>query len=107
MIYLAHTTEEQEVFIPKCKRNSEGSVFLKLVGTISHAGMKGEVELIEETPLYYQIKMILASEIEPGEYEYEFYDMLDVLSSGILVVVESNNAVEYNKTIEYEQYSAE
>lgn len=107
MIYLSHTTEEQEVFIPKSKRNSEGSVFLKLVGTISHVGMMGEVELLEDAPLYYRIKVELNSEIAPGEYEYEISDMHDVLSSGILVVVESNNAVEYNKTIEYEQFRAE
>lgn len=107
MIYLSHTSEAQEVFIPKSKRNSQGSVSLKLVGTISHVGMMGEVELLEDAHLYYRIKVELNSEIAPGEYEYEFSDMHDVLSSGILVVVASGKVLEYNKIIEYEQYSAE
>lgn len=107
MIYLAHTTEEQMLFIPKTKRNSDGAVFIRLFSPMNLIGMIKDVQMVEETITYYKVKVKLPSVIAPGEYEYGFYDMRDSLSSGILVVGEPSKAVEYNKTIEYEQYKAE
>lgn len=94
------------LFIPKTKRNSYGEVSLMLFSTMNLVGMVKEVEMVEETLIYYCIKVKLPSVIAPGEYEYNFSDMRGSLSAGILVVGEPGKAVEYNKTIEYEQYEA-
>lgn len=104
MIFLAHTTEKQPVYIPKTARHAEADVFLKLFSTMSLVGMVAEVELIEDTSIYHLVNVKLPSAIGEGEYEYDLLDKRGILSTGIAVVGEPRKVVEYNNAITYEQY---
>ena len=104
MIYLNKTTEIQTLYIPKVGRDSIGTTTLKLYGK-----MVAEYNYLsedEELSLgYHVIHVALEEDTIPGEYVYELSDEIGMLSSGLLVIGDLSNMVEYNNKIQYEQYS--
>lgn len=107
MVYLKHTTEQQELLIPKNGGHAQGVMSFKAFSTINLAGF---VELVEDrgfSQLFYTLPIKLASNVQKGEYEYTLFLGADILSTGILIIGEGDNVVEYDNIIRYEQYEQE
>lgn len=103
MVYLHNTRERQEVFFPKSARFAEGRVTLSLLSLMENTTIK--LDMTEEgyPVLQYHLSVELP-ELRDGEYEYTLSDCKGLLSQGILVVGCKEEMIEYDNTIEYEQY---
>lgn len=104
MIYLQNITEEQPLFIPKEGRKAEGRLLFKAWSTINLSGFVTEVTDLNTSVFYYRLSITLAETVPAGEYEYELSDGGGVLATGLLVIGDLENPIEYNKVTEYEQY---
>ena len=104
MIYLKHTTDAQVLFIPKEGRRAKGKMAFKAYSTINQFGFVDEVVDMNTSVLYHRVSISLKENIPAGEYEYTLYDEDGELSTGLLVVGDLENPMEYNKVTEYEQY---
>lgn len=103
MIYLKRSAEAQYICIPKT-RDANGEMMLTLRNTITHnvyffSSIDGN-----SSRLYHMMQMVMSDKAPIGEYEYKLIDAIGLLSSGIMVVGDKDNMVEYNNTTEYEQY---
>lgn len=54
--------------------------------------------------LYHKIEVALPDGIADGEYDYILEDALGELGCGLLVIGDIDAPIEYDNTIEYEQY---
>lgn len=104
MIYLKHTTDLQTMYIPKEGRNAHGNVFFKAYSTINQFGFSFNAIEENSSLLYHKVLVELKDNIPTGEYEYSFRDEIGDLSSGLLVIGDLEDPIEYNNMTEYEQY---
>ena len=105
MIYLKHTTDLQMMYIPKDGRDAKGDVFFKAFSTINQFGFSFYAAEENSSSLYHKVLVELTEDIPSGEYEYTLLDEVGVLSTGLLVVGELDDPMEYNKVTTYEQYT--
>lgn len=104
MIYLKHTTDLQMMYVPKNGRDAKGNVFFKAFSTINQFGFSFDAAEEDTSLLYHKVLVELKQDIPSGEYEYTLSDEVGVLSTGLLVVGDLDNPMEYNKVTTYEQY---
>ena len=104
MVYLKHTTDIQMMYIPKEGRNAKGDVFFKAWSTINQFGFSFDAAEENSSLLYHKILVELKDNVPTGEYEYTLSDEVGELSTGLLVIGDLENPIEYNKVTEYEQY---
>lgn len=104
MIYLKHTTDLQMMYIPKDGRDAKGDVFFKAFSTINQFGFSFDAAEEDTSLLYHKVLVELKQDIPSGEYEYTLSDEVGVLSTGLLVVGDLDDPMEYNKVTTYEQY---
>ena len=104
MIYLRHTTDLQMLYIPKEGRNATGNVLFNAIGTINQSVFSFSAVDEDTSLLYHKVLVELPQRVQPGEYKYVFSDEVGKLSSGILVIGDLQNPVEYTNETEYEQY---
>ena len=105
MVYLKHTTDVQMMYIPKNGRNAKGDIFFKAFNTINQFGFSFDAVEENTSLLYHKVLVELKENIPSGEYEYTLSDEIGVLSTGLLVIGDLDNPMEYNKEAEYEQYT--
>ena len=104
MIYLKHTTDLQMMYVPKDGRDAKGDVSFKAFSTINQFGFSFDAAEENSSLLYHKILVELKDNIPAGEYEYTLSDEVGELSTGLLVIGDLENPIEYNKVTEYEQY---
>ena len=104
MVYLKNTTERQILCIPKQTRVAFGGLIFKVTNTRNQTLVLFNAEDEETSLLYHKIPIELSDDIQPGEYEYSLSDECGVLSSGLLVIGDLENFIEYKAMTEYEQY---
>ena len=104
MVYLKHTTDIQMMYIPKEGRNAKGDVFFKAWSTINQFGFSFDAAEENSSLLYHKVLVELKDNVPAGEYEYTLSDEVGELSTGLLVIGNLENPIEYNKVTEYEQY---
>lgn len=104
MVYLKHTTDIQMMYIPKEGRNAKGNIFFKAWSTINQFGFSFDAAEENSSLLYHKILVELKDNVPAGEYEYTLSDEVGELSTGLLVIGNLENPIEYNKVTEYEQY---
>lgn len=104
MIYLKNTTELQMLYVPKLGRRANGNVHLSAVSTINQSVLSINAIDEDNSLLYHKMLVELDPGVQLGEYEYILTDEIGELSSGILVIGELANPVEYIAESEYEQY---
>ena len=104
MVYLKHTTDIQMMYIPQEGRNAKGNIFFKAWSTINQFGFSFDAAEENSSLLYHKILVELKDNIPAGEYEYTLSDEVGELSTGLLVIGDLENPIEYNKVTEYEQY---
>lgn len=108
MVYLNNTQEAQTIFIPKVFTGATGNLSLHLRNTIDLDVVIDDVIDIQTSDLYFNLSISLPVGMVDGEYEYSLSDNGEILSTGILVIGEMTAQTEqYNKSIQYEQYSTE
>lgn len=105
MVYLKHTTDIQMMYIPKNGRDAKGNVFFQAYSTINLFGFSFEAAEEDFSLLYHKVLVELTDNVPAGEYEYTLSDEVGVLSTGLLVIGDLENPIEYNKVTEYEQYT--
>lgn len=105
MIYLKNNTDMQMMYVPKNGRNAKGDVSFKAFSTINQFGFSFDAAEEDSSLLYYKVLVELNEGIPSGEYEYTLSDEVGVLSTGLLVVGDLDNPVEYNNETTYEQYT--
>ena len=110
MIYLRNISTPQVIFIPK-QREKNGALAFSIKNSIELISLSVDVLLGFRSSTYFKISIMLPDGITDGEYEYTFCDEVGIISTGLLVVSagllvlgDSSNPTEYNKTIQYEQY---
>lgn len=106
MVYIKNTTESQRILLPK-NVDGEGQMDLRIWNTIDREGFTLEVSDIPMSRLYYNLAITLPQGLSDGEYEYSLELDGDVLSSGLMIIGESEGADEYNRKITYQQYERE
>lgn len=92
------------MYIPKEGRNAKGDVFFKAWSTINQFGFSFDAAEENSSRLYHKVLVELKDNIPAGEYEYTLSDEVGELSTGLLVIGDLENPIEYNKVTEYEQY---
>lgn len=105
MIYLKHTTDLQLLCVPKTERNALADVTLRIKCTSTCREVIIESSEGNSSLLYYKMMIALPEKIMKGEYEYTLSDEMGVLSTGLLVVGDLDNSMEYNIETTYEQYT--
>lgn len=104
MIYLKKTTDLQILYIPKEGRMVSGKVHLQAFSTINQSGFSFNSVDEDTSLLYHKVLVELPNNVQSGEYQYEFSDEAGILSTGLLVIGETEMHVEYDNMTEYEQY---
>lgn len=105
MIYLSNTTDAQVAYVPR-DTNLAGTLRFSLRSTIDRDTVVDAVVLDLKILLrYYAVAVQLPDGAPTGEYEYEMTAGGAVVSSGVLVVASPDVVHEYNKTVQYEQYT--
>lgn len=104
MVYLKSTTDIQMMYIPKEGRNAIGDIIFKAWNTINQYAFSFEAAEENTSLLYHKVLVELKGNIPEGEYEYILSDEVGELSTGLLVIGDLENPMEYNKVTEYEQY---
>ena len=92
------------LFIPKDGRGANGKVQLKAVSTINQSEFSFSALDEDTSLLYHKIWVRLPESVQPGEYRYSLTDEIGELSSGLLVIGDLQNPIEYINETEYEQY---
>lgn len=105
MIYLKNTTELQRMYVPKMGRTAMGDVTLQIKGTSSVSEVIIESTEGNSSHLYHKMMIALPEDIIRGEYEYTLSDIVGELATGLLVIGDFDNPMEYNKVTTYEQYT--
>ena len=105
MIYLKNISTPQMVFVPKGRET--GSVLKFTLQSTIDRSIYVDCEVIDlQSDRYVQFLVELPAGIPSGEYEYSLTDDAGTISTGLLVVEEDSDPMEYNKPIQYEQYKA-
>lgn len=104
MIYLKNSTDLQMLYVPKEGRNATGMVSFSAYSTINQFGFVFNAEEENSSLLYHKVLVELPENVQNGEYEYAFSDAVGNLSTGLLVIGDLDNPVEYQTMTEYEQY---
>lgn len=104
MIYLSNSTELQMLYVPKEGRNATGRVSFSAYSTINQFGFVFDAEEENSSLLYHKVMVELTDNVQSGEYEYVFSDEVGELSTGLLVIGDLENPIEYQTMTEYEQY---
>ena len=105
MVYLKHTTDLQMMYVPKDGRDAKGDVSFKAFNTINQFGFSFDAAEENSSLLYHKVLVELKEDIPSGEYEYTLSDEVGVLSTGLLVIGDIDNLMEYNNEVTYEQYT--
>lgn len=106
MIYLQNTTESQALFIPRSQRGVEGTLHFSAESNMELADLISiDVSDLDTSDLYYDLSVTLPADLPGGEYDYRLTDDAGILSQGILVVGDSFTIDQYEKDVEYEQYT--
>lgn len=105
MIYLKKTSDLQMMYVPKDGRDAQGDVSFNAFSTINQFGFSFDAAEENSSLLYHKVLVELKEDIPCGEYEYTLSDEVGVLSTGLLVVGDLDNPMEYNKETTYEQYT--
>lgn len=106
MIYLQNTTEPQALFIPRSQRGVEGTLHFSAESNMELADLISiDVSDLDTSDLYYDLSVTLPDDLPGGEYDYRLTDDAGILSQGILVVGDSFTIDQYEKDVEYEQYT--
>ena len=104
MVYLLNQSGAQAVLIPKPATVS-GDLAMTLRSTVDNSTpVDATVIDLAVSRLYYYVAITLPDGIQPGEYEYVLTAGMDTVASGIAVIRDSAPVVQYEKTIQYEQY---
>ena len=107
MLYLQNIREAQVLFIPNNGERVEGELILRLKNTMELKTREFEaLEAVYASYLYHTLSVTLPEGTEDGEYEYVLEDDYGILSQGVLRIGSRKAEMEYNKTIEYEQYES-
>ena len=93
------------VYIPKMDRTAMGDVTLQIKGTSTLSEVTMESSEGDSSSLYHKMMIALPEDVTRGEYEYTLSDIVGVLSTGLLVVGNLDDSIEYNKVTTYEQYT--
>ena len=91
--------------IPKNGRDAKGDVFFKAFSTINQFGFSFYAAEENSSLLYHKVLVELTEDVPSGEYEYTLFDGIGELSTGLLVIGDLDNPMEYNKETTYEQYT--
>lgn len=103
MIYLEKSKDAQSLFVPR-HREVDGELMLTLKSSVNLTSYSAETIDLDTSALYHRISVTLEN-AQSGEYEYTLSDGNGVLSTGLLVIREERNVIEYNNEIYYEQYA--
>lgn len=107
MIYLENITDQQQMWIPK-QIESSGPLSFKAYSTVNLQGFVLPAEDISSSQLYYEFRISLPENLNIGEYAYTLSDNDKVVASGLLVIGETSQSVEYYEEFAaYEQYENE
>lgn len=107
MIYLKNTTERQTLYIPRTSRARELSgndLFFTAISRMHSERIYFFCEDDMTSAIYHKMEVELPENIESGEYDYNLDDAFGELSCGLLVIGDIDTPIEYDNTIEYEQY---
>lgn len=109
MIYIAQPAADTVIRIPRTALLPYEGAQLTLRSTVGLQETEIDLASVEASPLYYTIEGDFSALATAGEYEYRLTAGDALLASGILVVGELPDVtrLEYEKTIEYEQYHPE
>ena len=104
MVYLLNQPGPQAVLIPKpC--NIAGSLTMTLRSTVNLSRtFDAPVLDIAVSSLYYYVAVTIPDGMQPGEYEYVLKAGMEVAATGIAIMRDATQTVQYEKPIEYEQY---
>ena len=105
MIYLKNIEGSQVLRIPKNGRYTLGNLTFAVKSQLTNSEFTQLVEDCEISDLYYTIELIKMNTLMHGEYEYTLTDEIGELSSGLLVIGDSETPMEYIKETTYEQYT--
>lgn len=94
------------MYIPKEGRMASGNLLFSARSTVNNTEISLEVADLDTSSLYHKMLVELPLDIQAGEYEYTLSDNEGELSTGILIIGELENPIEYNKVIEYEQFDS-
>lgn len=106
MVYAQNTSESQRILLPR-NVDGEGQMVLRIWNTIDRDGFTLEVTDIPMSRLYYNLAISLPEGLSDGEYEYSLKTGENVLSCGLMIIGERDEADEYNRKITYQQYERE
>ena len=105
MIYLAHTTDAQVAYVPR-DTNIAGTLRFTLRSTVDLDAVVDAVVLdLKVLVKYSAVAVQLPDGCPAGEYEYTMTAGGALVSSGVLIVTSADVVHEYNKTVQYEQYT--
>lgn len=112
MIYLQNISGDQEVSIPWNGIPFIGGapLYLDIKSTINLSSGEIPVSGLRRDRIYAHVKISLPEGLPDGEYEYTLTSHADedvALSTGLLTIGGLTAPGEYEKSIEYEQYTAE
>lgn len=104
MVYLLNQPGPQAVLIPKpC--NLAGSLTMVLRSTVNLSKtFDAPVLDLAVSVLYYYVAVTVPDGMQPGEYEYVLKAGDEVAATGIAIMRDAVQTVQYEKPIEYEQY---
>ena len=105
MIYLKNISTPQVLLVPNGRET--GNVLKFSMRNTIDKSVCVENEVIDlQSDRYVQFLVELPAGIPSGEYEYSLTDDAGTISTGLLMVEEDSDPMEYNKPIQYEQYKA-
>lgn len=107
MLYLKNISTPQILFIPRDGSGVSGNLTLKVKSTINREEWSFNVIDNASSDLYFNVSVSVDDEMPSGEYEYTLLDGQLTLSKGLLIKGEVDETMDYQNTIEYEQYYAE
>lgn len=106
MIYLKQTSDMQRFLIPKGREVHADAVSFKLSNLIYANTLNVTLQYLNA--LYNEVLIKLPQDIQPGEYEYSFYDDIGEISSGVFeITADKDISSEYLLAHEFEEYVSE
>lgn len=103
MIYLKNTAEEQMMYIPRLAERCSDNVLLTIQSSMTQQTYEFSLYDGNSSILYHKV-MVSLPNLSSGEYTYTLSDAVGELSSGVLVIGDLQNPIEYINETEYEQY---
>ncbi len=108
MIYLKNTTDAQVVYIPR-DTDFTGTLQFSARSTVGlDIPISATLLDLKVHRLCYALALTLPEDIATGEYEYKLTAGGNLVSTGILVILDGPAPTgQYNQTITYEQYEGQ